>query len=95
MLVLTLAFRTFVEAAVTNEGETSSNITEMIKELTQPGISEVLKISNEGSLMSTTSVVGESSQSRDLPEALPSLTPQLGKIPDFDTLNLALSLTLL
>jgi len=86
---------TFAEAAVTNEGEISLNITEMIKELTQPGISEVLKIINEGFPMSTTSIVGESSQSRDLPEALPSLTPLLGKIPDFDTLNLALSLTLL
>ena len=86
---------TFAEAAVTNEGEISLNITEMIKELTQPGISEVLKIINEGFPMSTTSIVGESSQSGDLPEALPSLTPLLGKIPDFDTLNLALSLTLL
>ena len=32
---------TFVEAVVTNEGETFSNITEMIEELTQPGSLEV------------------------------------------------------
>jgi len=40
--------------------------------------------------MSTTSVVRESSRPRDLPKALPSPTPQPGKIPDFDTLNFSI-----
>ena len=40
--------------------------------------------------MRTISVVGESSRSGDLPEDLPSLTPQPGKIPDCDILNLSI-----
>jgi len=80
---------TFAEAAATTEGETSSNTAKMIEELTQPGSSEVLKISAEVVPVKTTSVARESSQPRDLPEDLPSPTPQLGKIPKFDILTLS------
>jgi len=62
----------------------------MIEDLTQPGGSEVLKISTEAVPMSTTFVVGKSSQPKDLPEDLPSLTPQPGKIPYFDIFNLSI-----
>ena len=63
----------------------------MIEELTQPGSSKVLKISTEGVPVSTTSVAGESSRLGDLPEDLPSPTPQPGKTPDFDILNFSIT----
>ena len=69
---------TFVEAVVTTERETSSNIVEMIEELTQSEGLKVPKTSARAVPMGTTSVVEESSQSGDLPEDLPSPTPQPG-----------------
>ena len=71
---------TFAEAAVTTEGENALNITEIIKELTQLEVLKVPKINVGAVFMSTTSVAGDSSQSGNLPEDLPSLTPQHGKI---------------
>ena len=71
---------TFAEAAVTTEGETASNITEIIEELTQLEVLKVPKISVVVVFMSTTSVAGDSSQSGNLPEDLPSPTPQHGKM---------------
>ena len=73
---------TFAEVVTTTEGDTSSNITKMIEELTQPEGSEVPKISNEKIPASIVAVVGESSQPKNLSGDLPSLTPRLGKIPD-------------
>ena len=81
---------TFAEAVATNEGKTSSNIAEMIEELTQLESSEVLKISTKVVPVSITSVAGKSSRPGDLPEDLPSPTPQPGKIPNFDILNLSI-----
>jgi len=46
----------FAEAAVTNEGETSSNITEMIDELTQLEGLKVPKTNAEAIPMGTTSM---------------------------------------
>ena len=51
---------------------------------------EVLKISTDVVLTSTTFVVRESSQPGDLLEDFPSLTPQPGKIPEFDILTLSM-----
>ena len=79
-LVLILACMTFTEAAVTTEGETSSNITEKIEELTQLECLEVPKTSTGAIPLGTACVAGKSSQSGDLPEDLPSLIPQPGKI---------------
>ena len=81
---------TIPEAAVTTEGETSSNIAEMIEELTRPEGSKVFKISTEAVPVNTTTVAGESSQPGDLPEDLPSPNPQPGKIPKFDVLALSI-----
>jgi len=53
---------TFVEAAATIEGETSSHITKIIEELTQPDGSEVPRISAEAVLMNLAAVAGESYQ---------------------------------
>ena len=77
-------------ATTTNEGETSSNIAEMIEELTQPEGTEVLKISTEAVPLSTTSVPKESSQRTELPKDLPSPSSQPGKISKLDILTLSI-----
>ena len=70
----------FTEAVVTTEGETSSNIAEMIEKLSQSEGLEVPKTNTEAAPMSTTFVARESSQSRDLLEDLLSPIPQPSKI---------------
>ena len=76
------------QLTATSEGETSSNIVEMIEELTQVEVTEDLKISTEVSSIRKTPVVEESSQPRELPEGLPPSSPQPGNIPAFDNLPL-------
>ena len=90
MYVLTPAWMTLAEAVAITEGEISSNIAEMTEELTQPESSKVLKSSAEAVPVGTTSVDGESSQSKDLLEDLSSPTPQPDKIQEFDTLTLSI-----
>ena len=66
---------TFTEVVATNEGNTSSNIAEIIEKLTEPKGSKVPKISTEEIPTSITVAAGESSEPEDLPEDLPSPTP--------------------
>ena len=75
-IVLIPVWLTFAGAIATAEGDTSSNIAKMIEELTQSEGTEVLKISVEETLVSTTGATGESSQLEDLP----SPTYRLGNI---------------
>ena len=57
----------FAEAATATMGEISSNIAEMIEELTQLEGSEVPRISFKAVPVNITAVTGESSQPGDLP----------------------------
>jgi len=59
---------TFVEVVTTAEGNTSSNIAEIIEKLTQPDGSEVSKINTEEIPMSIAAVARESSQLEDFAE---------------------------
>ena len=60
----------------------------MIEDLTQIDSMKVLKISTEVASTCTTFVAEESSQPGELPEDLPSTSPQPGKISEFDILTL-------
>ena len=62
----------------------------MIEELTQPEGTKVLKISIEVASINTTSVAEESSQLGELPEDLPSTSPQPSKTSEFNTLTLSI-----
>ena len=83
---------TFAKATATTEGKISSNITEIIEELTQPEGSEVPKVSAEAVPVNIATVVGESSQPGDLPgdlqEGLSSPIPRLGKIQELLILSI-------
>jgi len=81
---------TFAEAPATTEGETSSNIAEMIEDLNQPEGSKVPKISAEVVPENTAAVAEESSQPGDLSEDLSSPTPQPGQIPGLNILTLTI-----
>jgi len=59
---------TFVEVVTTAEGNTSSNIAEIIEKLTQPDGSKVSKINTEEIPMSIAAVARESSQLEDFAE---------------------------
>ena len=63
----------------------------MIEELTQSESTKVLKIRTEVVSISTTYVAEESSQPGELPEELPSTSPQPGKISEFDILTLVVT----
>ena len=69
--ILTSAWIIFYRGTATAEGETFSNIAELIEELTQLEGTRVLKISTEVASISATFVAVESSQSGELPEDLP------------------------
>ena len=71
---------TFSKAATTTIRETSTSITNMIKELSQPGDPEVLIIDTRGPSMSAMDVVERSSLPEDSYEELPSPIPQPGEI---------------
>jgi len=62
----------------------------MIKELTQPEGTTVLKISTEVASISATSVAKESSQPGKHPKDLPSMSSQPSKTSEFDILTLSM-----
>ena len=64
-VVLTLAWMTFVETVTTTEGDSSSNISEMIEKLTQLEGSKVSKININEIPASITAVAREPSQTED------------------------------
>ena len=70
---MTLVWSTFAEATSTTEGDTSSNITEIIEKLTQPEGTKVLKISVEDTLASTSGATGGCSHLKDFPSPTPQL----------------------
>jgi len=70
---------TFAGATPTAEGDISSDIAEMIEELTQPEVTKVSKISVEETPVSTNGATEGSSQLEDL---RPS-TPRLGNISEY------------
>jgi len=59
----------------------------MIKELIQPAGTEVLKIRDDVAAIGATSRAEESSQPGELPESLPLIFPQPGKISAFSNLT--------
>ena len=78
----------FAGATTAIEGETTSNIADMIEELTQPEGTEIPKISAEVAAVGTTSAAEESSQQGESPKGLPPMSPQLCKISAFNNLSL-------
>ena len=64
------------------------NIVKIIEELTQPAGTKVLKIRDDVAAVGVTSGAEESSQPGELPEGLPPISPQPGKISSFNNLTL-------
>ena len=58
----------------------------MIEKLTRPKGTKVLKISSEVAAIGTTFAAEKSSQPGELPEGLPPISPQPGKISAFNNL---------